>query len=67
MEPGRKLAIATLQALIALLRIEEKKLQTIITYSEFPERRTQAQSSLEKVLEKIDATERELTKLQSED
>ena len=52
MEPDRKLAIATLQALIPFLLIEEKRLVEVITFSELPERRTQAEAGLKRVRER---------------
>ena len=67
MEPDRKLAITTFQALIALLRVEENRLQTVIAYSQLTEHRMQAQSGLERVLEKIKVSLSELAKLEAEE
>ena len=66
MEPDRKLATATLQALITLLRIEEKRLVEVLTFAELPERRTQAEAGLERVREKIDASAAQLAGLEHE-
>ena len=66
MEPNRKLAISTLQALITLLLIEEKRLVEVLTFAELPERRTQAEAGLERVREKIDASAAQLAELEYE-
>jgi len=67
MEANRTLKITNLEVEIALLQVDERRLQSVIHSTlTAPELRTQAQIHLRQTLEKITAAIDEIARLESE-